>query len=236
MNPIQQPHYRNSGRPFLFNQFFPKIEICKLAKTRIIDILNSRVIDVSLMMNIGALNLKQSSVSPALASSSDRKTGSQEPSKNEPQEVVRDKAELKEISELKARDREVRAHEAAHIAAGDSVVRGGARLTYVRGPDGVLYATGGEVSIDTSGASTPEATLAKAERIRRAALAPAKPSSQDRAVAAQAARMAMQARQEILAQQNAQEQIGPSISKAINSYQSASTLEEPSSADIDELI
>ncbi len=188
-------------------------------------------------MNIGTINLQQGQVSPAYASARDRKTSSPEQPEKESRETTLDDAELSKIRQLKARDREVRAHEAAHIAAGGSVVRGGARLTYARGPDGVLYATGGEVAIDTSEASTPEATLAKAERIRRAALAPAKPSSQDRSIAAQAAHMAMQARQEMLAQQRAGEQTNPLISnKAINSYKGASTLETPSGADIDELI
>jgi len=187
-------------------------------------------------MNIGAINLQQGSVTPTFASAKDREPGSSQDPEKASQETTLDDAELKVISELKARDREVRAHEAAHIAAGDSVVRGGARLTYVRGPDGVLYATGGEVSIDTSKASTPEATLAKAERIRRAALAPAKPSAQDRSVAADAASMAMKARQEILVQQQAEAQPNTSPAKAIDSYQSTGSLETPSGTDIDELI
>jgi hypothetical protein len=55
----------------------------------------------------------------------------------------------------------------------------------------------GEVSIDVSPAQTPEQTIAKAKRIQAAALAPADPSSQDRAVAAQAAQMAAKARIEL---------------------------------------
>lgn len=111
--------------------------------------------------------------------------------------------ELRQIRQLKVRDREVRAHEAAHIAAGGSLIRSGAQFTLKRGPDGVLYAIGGEVSIDTSPASTAEATLSKAQQIRRAALAPAEPSGPDRAVAARATQMAAKARMEI-AQQQAQ--------------------------------
>lgn len=57
----------------------------------------------------------------------------------------------------------------------------------------------GEVSIDTSPGRTPTETLARAERIQAAALAPADPSPQDRSVAAQAAQMAAQARQELAA-------------------------------------
>jgi hypothetical protein len=189
-------------------------------------------------MNISATSLQTGSVAPAFATARDREAGSGSSEKPEAksEETAVSDSDLSKIRELKARDREVRAHEAAHIAAGGSAVRGGARLQYVRGPDGVLYATGGEVSIDTSKASTPEATLAKAEMIRRAALAPAKPSSQDRAIAADAARMAMQARQEISAQQQAGEENGFRSSRAISSYQSSGTLESPSESNLDELI
>ena len=112
--------------------------------------------------------------------------------------------EVKQVQELKARDREVRAHEAAHLAAAGSLATG-VSFTYQRGPDGVQYAVGGEVGIDTSAvAGDPEATLAKAQRIRAAALAPAEPSAQDLRVAAQAAQLAIQARAEIGQQQRAE--------------------------------
>ena len=107
-------------------------------------------------------------------------------------------AELKQVRELKARDREVRAHERAHAAVAGALARGGPSFDYHRGPDGVLYAVGGEVEIDTTPVSgDPEATIDKARRIRRAALAPAEPSAQDRAVAAQAAAMEAKARAEL---------------------------------------
>jgi hypothetical protein len=106
-------------------------------------------------------------------------------------------AEQRQVAELKERDREVRAHEMAHVAAGAGLVTRGATYTYQTGPDGQRYAIGGEVGIDTSPGRTPEETLAKAERIRAAALAPAEPSGQDRQVAAQASRMAVDARLEI---------------------------------------
>ena len=104
----------------------------------------------------------------------------------------------RQVEELKQRDREVRAHESAHIAAAGGHAQGGAKFSYTRGPDGRLYATGGEVSIDTSAVpGDPQATLQKAQTVQRAALAPAEPSGQDRQVAAQAAAMATQARQEM---------------------------------------
>jgi hypothetical protein len=105
--------------------------------------------------------------------------------------------EKSQLRELKARDREVRAHEQAHIAAGGRYVRGGASYTFQRGPDGKQYAIGGEVKIDVSKKRDPEATLEKAQQIQRAALAPAQPSTTDRAIAAKAAQMAVEARAEI---------------------------------------
>lgn len=101
---------------------------------------------------------------------------------------------------LAQRDREVRTHELAHLSVGGPYV-GRARFTYERGSNGVMYAVGGEVSVNTSPVSNdPEATLAKAEIIRAAALAPAQPSTQDIQVAARAARMANQARLELALQ------------------------------------
>lgn len=109
-----------------------------------------------------------------------------------------DLAKAREITELKAIDRKVRAHEAAHLAAAGGLARGGASFTYTQGPDGKNYAVGGEVAIDTSPvAGDPAATLAKAQQIQAAALAPSDPSPQDRSVAAAAAAMAAQAQAEL---------------------------------------
>lgn len=107
------------------------------------------------------------------------------------------------IAKLKARDTEVRQHEQAHLAAAGSLALSGASYVYQRGPDGVSYAIGGEVQIDTSPGSTPEETIARARAIAAAALAPADPSGADRAIAARAQQMMQQA----LAQQ-AQQQAG----------------------------
>jgi len=93
--------------------------------------------------------------------------------------------EQKRVQELKKIDREVRAHERAHRAAGGTLT-GSAQFTYTRGPDGQQYAVSGEVSIDTGREQSPAATAAKMEAVIRAALAPANPSAQDVAVAAQA--------------------------------------------------
>ena len=106
------------------------------------------------------------------------------------------KQEQEEIQQLSARDREVRAHEQAHAAVGGQYA-GAPQYQFQRGPDGVRYAVGGEVSIDVSRAATPEETIRKMQVVRRAALAPAEPSPQDRRVAAQAAATEAEARQEL---------------------------------------
>ncbi|MDR3213532.1 MAG: hypothetical protein LBT71_06405 [Azoarcus sp.] len=106
-------------------------------------------------------------------------------------------ADLRRIEEMKATDRAVRAHEAAHMAAGGNLVTSGASYSYETGPDGQRYVVAGEVGIDTSKGRTPEETLARADQIRAAALAPADPSAQDRAVAAAATQIAAEARAEI---------------------------------------
>ena len=97
------------------------------------------------------------------------------------------------IQHLKLRDQEVRAHEQAHASVGGQYA-GSASFSYIRGPNGSLYATGGEVGIDTSPiAGDPQATLQKARQVQAAALAPLNPSTQDRAVAARAGQMAVNA-------------------------------------------
>ncbi len=89
------------------------------------------------------------------------------------------------VAQLKRADREVKSHERAHSAAAGPY---GGMPTYefARGPDGRRYAVSGEVSIDASPEGDAEATVAKMEIVIRAALAPAKPSSQDRSVANEA--------------------------------------------------
>lgn len=112
--------------------------------------------------------------------------------------------EEEKLAKLKKRDQEVRTHEQAHKAAGGQYA-GSASYSYQTGPDGRQYAVGGEVSIDLSPVpNDPQATIAKMQQIRRAALAPAQPSSQDQQVAAQAGRIEAKARAE-LAQQKAGE-------------------------------
>lgn len=102
-----------------------------------------------------------------------------------------------QIDKLKASDTKVRLHEMAHLAAAGGLATSGPTYTYQRGPNGVNYAVGGEVNINASAGATPQETIARAERIQAAALAPADPSGQDRAVAAKAQQMEIEARAQL---------------------------------------
>ncbi len=103
-----------------------------------------------------------------------------------------------EIARLKSIEAKVKAHEAAHKSAGGTMT-GPVSYTYTRGPDGRSYVTGGEVPIEVSPGKTPQETISRMQQVIRAALAPADPSPQDRAVAAQASTQQQQARQEATA-------------------------------------
>ncbi len=104
------------------------------------------------------------------------------------------------VGELQSRDTEVRAHEAAHQAAGGGMT-GAASYTYQQGPDGKMYAIGGEVSISMKTGSTPEETIANARQIVASAMAAGNPSPQDHAVASSARVMEMKAQQQLTRQQ-----------------------------------
>lgn len=139
--------------------------------------------------------------------SSDVPTDDENQAAQKREEQRYEQAVQQQLQKLQARDSEVRAHEAAHIAAGGQYVTSGPTYTYQRGPNGRFYAIGGEVGLDVSAIpSDPKATLDKAEVIQRAALAPAQPSAQDQQVAANAARLASRARIDIAIQQREQQQ------------------------------
>lgn len=129
--------------------------------------------------------------------------------------------EQRQVEALKQTDRKVRAHEQAHMAAGAGLVRGSS-FSYQAGPDNKRYAVAGEVSIDTSPGRTPVETIAKAQQIRAAALAPADPSTQDRRVAAAASQMEMQARQELAQADDEQRSGNRQIDSALAAYRQVS--------------
>jgi len=133
------------------------------------------------------------------------------------------------IRQLASRDREVRAHEQAHAAVGGQY-SGSPTYTFEKGPDGVNYAVGGEVSITAPPSGDPHVTLRAAEQIQRAALAPADPSPQDRRVAASAAQTAINARAEIVqikSQQRVEEAEQAKAKQLERVEEQASTAEQP---------
>ncbi|MFS1701653.1 putative metalloprotease CJM1_0395 family protein [Alteromonas sp. AMM-1] len=133
----------------------------------------------------------QSSADQQFNNTEDESTG-----KEDARERQQQQSEQREVETLKQRDQEVRAHEQAHASAGGQFA-GSPQFDFQRGPDGQRYAVDGQVSIDISSESTPEATIRKMQQVRTAALAPAEPSPQDLQVAAEASRIAFDARNEI---------------------------------------
>lgn len=121
------------------------------------------------------------------------------------------------LEDLRARDREVRAHEQAHANAG-GIYAGVPEYDYVTGPDGRPYAIGGEVKIDVSPVpDDPEATIEKMVVVKEAALAPREPSEADRQVAAKADGQRRQAEGDLRAEAFAGEAdsgIGPAAGSA----------------------
>lgn len=111
-----------------------------------------------------------------------------------------------ELRKLQETDRKVRQHEQAHRAAGGNLT-GAASYQYTRGPDGKMYATAGEVQVRIPQGGEPEERIRQLEQVIRAALAPADPSPQDRAVAARARALIAEARAE-LQEKKAEEQRG----------------------------
>ncbi|MEL6341780.1 MAG: putative metalloprotease CJM1_0395 family protein [Myxococcota bacterium] len=139
------------------------------------------------------------------------------------------------VAKLQARDREVRAHEQAHMSAGGGMA-GAASYTYQTGPDGKRYAIGGEVPISVPASTNPQQALMNAQQLRAAALAPASPSGQDRAVAAQAANMIAEAQSRIA--QTQQSKLEETMGSGKNSGEGAadSLRQEPETSGYDERI
>lgn len=109
-----------------------------------------------------------------------------------------DLAERARLTRLQAIDGEVKAHEAAHLAAMGGNAAGPVQYDYVMGPDGNMYAVGGSIPVNLQPVpGDPEATLRRAQAIINAAFAPGDPSGADMQVAAKAYQMEMDTKREI---------------------------------------
>jgi hypothetical protein len=162
-------------------------------------------------MQVNASNhlasLKPYSTNPSKPEAPSNTLRKNDPETSKSQDIENQLNQQRELQQLKNIDREVRAHELAHLAVGGRYVTSGASFKYQRGSDGRNYAVSGEVSIDTSEIpGDPQATLAKALVVLRAALAPANPSAQDRRVAAQATSTIQQARADVIQQASSTEE------------------------------
>ena len=104
-----------------------------------------------------------------------------------------DDTEEELVERLEARDREVRAHEQSHLAAAGEFARGVPTYTYQMGPDGKMYAIGGEVSVDVGKEADAAKNMRKAYMIHGAAMGVDGPSSADASVAAMANGLMMSA-------------------------------------------
>ncbi len=101
-----------------------------------------------------------------------------------------------QIAELRRIDADVRAHEAAHARVGGSLA-GPPRYQYELGPDGKMYAVGGEVNISIPRGRNPEETIRIMSTVKAAATAVSDMSPADARVASYAARRIHQAMQEM---------------------------------------
>lgn len=130
----------------------------------------------------------------------------------DPKQQEQQQRQEQQVKELSDRDQEVRTHEQAHQSVGGAYA-GAPTYQFSLGPDGKRYATGGEVSIDTGEvAGDPEATIAKMQQVRAAALAPAEPSAQDLSVARSAAATEAKARKALMAEHD------PAITGVLSTY------------------
>jgi hypothetical protein len=95
-------------------------------------------------------------------------------------------------------DAEVRAHEQAHQRTLGPYAAGPITYSTTTGPGGESVVTGGSIGVDLDPVpGNPRATLRKARVVMNAAYAPGDPSGADMRVAADAYRLAMEAREEI---------------------------------------
>ena len=99
-----------------------------------------------------------STVTPAKADAAPNQADSNKPDSREAAAVAA------EVAALASTDRKVRSHEAAHLAAAGGLAQGGASFSTVRGPDGQMYAVGGEVGIDVSPAARRTRPLPRRSR------------------------------------------------------------------------
>ena len=137
---------------------------------------------------LSELQLKKGAASqgkPNEQSPNEEKEDSQ-PAKS-PNELDPEEKDL--VERLQQRDREVRAHEQSHVALAGEYARGAPSYTYQMGPDGKMYAVGGELAVDTGKEADPAENRIKSQILQTAAMGVEDPSTADALVAMQAANL-----------------------------------------------
>ena len=110
----------------------------------------------------------------------------------------------KTSDEALSRDREVRAHENAHLSTLGPYAASGIVYDTLAGASGDTIAVGGHIAVDLAEVpGDPEATIRKARTVLNAAQAPGDPSAADMQVAARAYRLMQQAQSELRVDQSA---------------------------------
>ncbi len=137
-------------------------------------------------------------------------------------------AQQRQVARLQQIERDVIAHEQAHIAAGHGLITSGPNYTYTYGPDGKRYAIGGEVGIDTAAERKAEANIDKGIRIQAAALAPKDPSAQDYQVAAVGEQLETQGRTDLIQEQRQQQAEAEATAQAHREAEQTPTTEAAS--------
>lgn len=81
------------------------------------------------------------------------------------------------LEKFKSKDQDVRSHEQIHATIGHTTTP--ISYTYQEGPDGKMYAVGGNVRLDTSIPQDPKAASYKLDQIKKAAAGPMDSSGAD---------------------------------------------------------
>lgn len=106
-------------------------------------------------------------------------------------------SERRQLAEMRRRDRQVRIDEKPKFTEMQGLTQGVPKYTMVKGPDGRMYAVGGQLELDTTPEETPEETIVKAQKIRAVATTSFNLSPDDIRFIARASMMEMEARGEI---------------------------------------
>lgn len=88
------------------------------------------------------------------------------------------------LQKFKKSDADIRSHEQAHATIGQTTSP--ISYNYQQGPDGKMYAVGGQVRLDVSIPDDPKAAMHKLDQIQKASIAGAEPSGADMGIATSA--------------------------------------------------